>query len=149
MEENQKETIDFLGGQAIFATCSRKEIETALAYIKYENFESDEIIFESESKDKKFYMIKSGNVFVKDVELDTESELKDGDFFGEIALFFNEEARGAKATATSQTSCLTISYEDFSRMSSEEPHVACKLLFQITRIIGIRQAAMNEVLYVK
>ncbi len=83
------------------------------------------------------YIIQSGRARVscldggKEVEI---GELKDNDFFGEMAII-DRETRSATVTASGDVYVLSVDKKTFLRRVHEDPSLAYRILQQHTRII--------------
>jgi len=99
-----------------------------------------EIVFHEKEPGAGMYIIRAGNIKLskkteaKEIELLT---MKDGDFFGEIALL-DESPRSATATSKGQTQILGFYRPDFLELLKREPTLGSKVLLKLSQIIAKR-----------
>jgi CRP/FNR family transcriptional regulator, cyclic AMP receptor protein len=98
------------------------------------SFEAGEAIFHEDDQGDALYVVESGRVRIwvhdEDVQEITLSELKPGDFFGELAVLDCGE-RAANATAIVDTTLHRLQREDFHQFMLEHPPVAVDLICEI------------------
>ena len=63
-------------------------------------------------------------------------ELREGNFFGEIALLVPSSPRVARVRALTPVRCLTVPRDDFLALVESEPSLALKMLRELARRLG-------------
>jgi CRP/FNR family transcriptional regulator, cyclic AMP receptor protein len=98
------------------------------------SFKSGEAIFQTFDQGDALYVIESGAVRIwvhdEDVQQITLSELKPGDFFGELAVLDKGE-RSANATALTDSTLHRLHRDKFHRFMLRHPQVAVDLISEI------------------
>lgn len=93
-----------------------------------------EAIFQAHNQGDALYIVESGGVRIwvhdDDVQQITLSELKPGDFFGELSVLDKGE-RSANATAITDSALHRLHRDDFHRFMLKHPHVAVDLICEI------------------
>lgn len=117
--------LDFLSEIPILQYCDKDLIKKLSKQFVIDNLEAKQTIFEQDSFGDKFYLIARGQVeILKHTKAQAEDEvvavLEEGDYFGEIALLFNEKRT---ATVKTRTPCVLLSMyrEQFDKLLAESP----------------------------
>ena len=123
----------------LFAELSDAEIERVAELARERTYpKSSVILFEDDPGDA-LYVVVTGRVKVVLVGEDGRevilSVLKDGDFFGEMALI-DDEPRSAHVIAMEDASLLVLRREDFQQRLREAPGMAVGLLRALSRRLG-------------
>ncbi|HAV42746.1 TPA: hypothetical protein DCX15_01840 [bacterium] len=130
-----------------FADDQIKELE---AVIQQESFSKGEVVFSEGSVGDALYIISSGEVSICQTTDDQEKRLKtiavieEGDFFGEMSLFKEEEVRSASVVAQSDTTLFRLSKENFLRLLESGGVLAKSLLSVIVSRLSERLRQMNH-----
>ena len=135
---------DILMNIPIFENLSKREIASVERILHRREYMPDEIIFHQEEPGMGMYIIYSGRVtIVSEPEGLLLSELSDGDFFGEVALF-DESPRSA--TAIAKTSCQVLGFfqPDLFGLIERDPRLGVKVILRLVRIIVARLRNTNE-----
>ena len=110
------------------------ELEKLAEEVEQISFQAGEAIFNERDQGDALYVIESGAVRIwvrdEDVEQVTLSELKAGDFFGELAVLDHAE-RSANATALVGSTLHRLHRDDFHQFMLEHPQVAVDLVCEI------------------
>ncbi|HEY9070533.1 MAG TPA: cyclic nucleotide-binding domain-containing protein [Candidatus Ozemobacteraceae bacterium] len=121
----------------LFNGLTRQELEQIASITVAVTYNRGEVIFQQGDFSRDFYIVKSGQieVSVRDIfqEHKVVAVLKNGDFFGEMALFDKDSARSATTTSLQQTILLKIPGQDFERLLREKPSISFKLLGALSR----------------
>ncbi|MBF0548398.1 MAG: cyclic nucleotide-binding domain-containing protein [Candidatus Riflebacteria bacterium] len=123
--------IDFFQG------LTDKELSEVAQIAKKISFGKDEIIFSQGDFSRDFYIIENGQVeifilsFLK--EKKTLAVLKNGDFFGEMALFDPQSTRSASARSLQQSTLMVIKEEDFEILLKEKPNISFKIFGSMSK----------------
>jgi len=125
------ETVD------IFKELNVTELECLSKITHGLNYNRGEVVFKQGDYSRDFYIIKSGQVEISVRNLFQDIKvlavLKNGDFFGEMALFDKNSTRSATATAIQKTSLLKIPGDEFEKLLKERPTISFKLLGTLSK----------------
>ncbi len=105
-------------------------------------FEDDDIIVKQGDSGDCMYVIQEGKVrvFIEKEGQETQvAELKEGDFFGEMAIF-EREVRSATVRSFGKSRLITVDKKNFLRRIHEDP----SLVFRIVKIMSHRLRDLNE-----
>ncbi|MEO6393569.1 MAG: DUF1003 domain-containing protein [Pyrinomonadaceae bacterium] len=129
----------------LFKELDAKELEHLAEMVTQVQFKAGEVIFHQNDPGDALYAVESGAVRVwvrdEDVKEVTLSELKAGDFFGELAVLDSGE-RSATATATEDTILHRLLRDDCQKFLLEHP--ACAL--DVVRAITGRMRQTNRLI---
>jgi CRP-like cAMP-binding protein len=90
------------------------------------------------------YVIARGRVSIQSEPTGRELvELRDGDFFGEIALL-NEVIRTATARAKTDCTLLCLFQPDLMGLLERSPRLGVKILLALARLVGIRLVEVSD-----
>ncbi len=130
----------FLRNVPIFSGFNDDHIENLSKLVKLQTFKGEEIIFNQEDKGDALFIIQTGRIKVslfseagKEIIL---SILKEGDFFGEMALI-DGEPRSANVTAIDPTELLILERIDFMNYLKQSPDLTLMLLIEMSRRLRI------------
>ncbi len=137
-EERQRETRAILKKIPIFEALDGRELAAIERILYLRTYDADEIIFRQDDPGVGMYIVASGIVSI--IYEPTErvlAELREGDFFGEIALL-NETPRSA--TARARTGCRLLGFfqPDLLGLLERDPRLGVKVLMPLARIAGQR-----------
>jgi CRP/FNR family transcriptional regulator, cyclic AMP receptor protein len=141
-QKDQIETI--LAGIPVFQDLNHRELRTIKRILHQREYRSDEVIFNEGDIGLGMYIIEKGNVFITcrgDGHI--LAELKEGDFFGELALL-DESPRSASAVARTPTRMLCFFKPALLDLIERSPTLGSKILFKLAWTIGERLKSMNE-----
>jgi CRP-like cAMP-binding protein len=121
----------------LFGQLDEYELAKLAAKVDEVSFKSGEAIFHEYDQGDALYVVESGAVRIwvhdDDVQQITLSELKPGDFFGELSILDKGE-RSANATATMDSTLHRLHRDDFHQFMLKHPHVAIDLIGMGTRL---------------
>lgn len=109
--------IAFLRKIHLFYGLEDDELEAIAGELKEASFSNGEVVFEQEGKSESFYMIYRGSVRIVRKQQNKEIQLAvlvGSDYFGEMGLIARRKRSGT-VTATSDTTLLVLSREDFEK----------------------------------
>src|SRR5687767_12601176 len=111
----------------LFKRLTPEELKQLATEVDQVRYASEETIFNERDKGDALYVVESGSVRIwvmdEDVKPVTLAELKDGEFFGELAVL-DRGARSTSATAIGETELHRLSSDDFQKFLMEHPDCA-------------------------
>jgi CRP/FNR family cyclic AMP-dependent transcriptional regulator len=126
----------------MFKQLDNVELENLAEAVDQVNYKAGEIIFHERDHGDALYVVDSGAVRIwvrdEDTEDVTLSQLKPGDFFGELSVFDGGE-RSANATAMVDSMLHRLRRDDFQQFLLKYPHAAVDVI----REIGARMRQTN------
>jgi CRP/FNR family transcriptional regulator, cyclic AMP receptor protein len=138
--------VDILQKIPVFEGLSRSDLVAVDRILHRRRFAAKEVIFHQDDAGVGMYIIQSGTVSIgMEPEGQQLVELRDGEFFGEIALL-TEFPRSASAVAVTPCQLLFLSQTDLFDLLRRKPECGTRVLVQVAEIIGKRLVASNEVL---
>ncbi|HKZ80208.1 MAG TPA: DUF1003 domain-containing protein [Pyrinomonadaceae bacterium] len=127
----------------LFKRLTPAELEQLAHEVDQVQFKAGETIFNEADRGDALYVVDSGSVRIwvldEDVKPVTLAELKEGEFFGELAVL-DRGARSTNATATVDTDLHRLSSDDFQKFLMEHPDVAIDVICEI----GARMRQTNQ-----
>jgi len=137
MSSNQQQLSDearHLALVPLFSQLNERDLATLAEEVDQVSFKSGETIFQTFDQGDALYLVESGSVRIwvhdDDVQQITLSELKPGDFFGELAVLDKGE-RSANATAMTDSTLHRLHRDDFHQFMLKHPHVGVDLICEI------------------
>ncbi len=128
----------------IFEELSKRELAAVIRILHKREYQPDETIFRQEEPGMGMYIIESGAVdIISEPSHLLLSKLKDGDFFGEVALL-DETPRSATAIARSACSIFGFFQPDLFGLIERDPRLGVKIVLRLAKIIGARLRHANE-----
>jgi CRP/FNR family transcriptional regulator, cyclic AMP receptor protein len=123
----------------LFSACTDQELNRIAGLAQHVSSKAGETLVEEGSAGGGFYVIERGaaRVTLQGKELAT---LRDGDFFGEMALI-DQGPRSATVTTTTDMELWFISPEDFNRLLDEVPFVARQILKALSNRLRLLEGA--------
>jgi CRP-like cAMP-binding protein len=123
---HRDEKLEMLATVPLFSGCSKKELRTIATLADEIDLREGKVLTRQGSPGREFFVLLEGTVeVVRDGKRITT--LRDGDFFGELALISNIP-RTATVTATSPIRALVVVGRDFRRLLQEDAGIAMKVL---------------------
>ncbi len=127
----------------LFKELNPEHLQTIADELQEKSFKNGEIVFEAGDTGDCLYIIKEGGVriYIKAGETGEEitlSELKTGDYFGEMALLTGEP-RSASVQATSDVTLLQLDKDGFENIISKNP----KMTLSISHMLSQRLKDAN------
>lgn len=130
-----------------FEGLTDEELSELLKITATETYKKNGAIFKEGSIGDKCYLIIKGAVriskFIPNIGEEALAVLRDGDYFGEMALI-DDSPRSAHAIAEEDTTLLTISKTNLERFLYEHKDTAYKLLWTLCRTLSARLRESNE-----
>jgi uncharacterized membrane protein len=132
--DNLSHEAQSLSSIPLFKRLTPDELEQLAQGVDQVNYKADETIFNELDKGDALYVVDSGSVRIwvldEDVKPVTLTELKPGEFFGELAVL-DRGARSTNATAIVDTELLRLSSDDFEQFLLKHPDVAIDVICEI------------------
>src|SRR6185295_16962439 len=134
LEPSLSSEADSLSRVPLFKRLSSQELEQLASGVDQVNYPAGETIFSEQDKGDALYVVDSGSVRIwvldEDVKPVTLAELKNGEFFGELAVL-DRGPRSTNATAISETVLHRLSSDDFQAFLMKHPDVAIDVICEI------------------
>ncbi len=128
----------------LFERLNRRELRTVARMLYRRHYEAGEYIFRQGDVGIGMFIIERGSVaIIYEPAAQLLTELRDGDFFGEVALL-NETRRSAAAQAQSATTLLCMLEPDLEDLGKRSPRIGFKVLLSLSRIAGRRLIAISD-----
>ena len=144
---NHKSVIDILKKVPIFWELKNSELKDIEQIIHHRHFKPNEIIFWEGEPGVGMYIIQDGEVAIyhgKDTENEEEMvRLKNGDFFGEMALL-NEEPRSGTAVSKANSHIIGLYRPDLFGLFERKPNFGVKVLIKLADMMATRLRNTNE-----
>ena len=145
-EEKNIETI--LNANPLFKGLSQKEIKLLNKMAHQRSFIPGEFIFQV-GKGLGMYIILSGEVNIlyggsDSSESSMISQLKEGDFFGELCLVQEKGYHSVSAQAEQESKLLGFFRTDLLNLIEKNPTTACRILMNLGEILGERLKKAGE-----
>jgi CRP/FNR family cyclic AMP-dependent transcriptional regulator len=125
---------DSLSRIPLFKRLTPEELEQLAKEVDQVQFDADETIFNEQDKGDALYVVETGSVRIwvldEDVKPVTLAELKNGEFFGELAVL-DRGPRSTNATPITQTTLHRLSSDDFQAFLMKHPDVAIDVICEI------------------
>jgi CRP/FNR family transcriptional regulator, cyclic AMP receptor protein len=141
-EINLSDEAKSLARVQLFKRLSPTELEQLAEDVDQVVYKDGETIFNEHDKGDALYVVDSGSVRIwvrdEDVKEVTLAELKEGDFFGELAVL-DRGARSTNATAIGETALHRLSSDDFQKFLLEHPEASIDIICEI----GVRLRQTN------
>ncbi len=136
--------IEKLRDLPMFRSFSDETLAALASRVTARDIEAGEVLFEEGDEGETFYIVDTGEVEIRK-ESRTLAVLREGQMFGEMALF-EEEKRSATAIATRKTSVHAIRNDDFRAFLFEHPEPGARLLFETVQEMSRRLRRTSEYL---
>lgn len=134
----------------IFKEFSDREFSELEKLIHHRMYSRDEFVFKNGAIGEGMYIIMHGAVKITiGIRSDNENilaELGEGDFFGELALFDDDEPRSANAIATIDSELLGFFTQDLMTLQERNPVLGQKILYNLGGVLGERLRSTNKLL---
>jgi CRP/FNR family cyclic AMP-dependent transcriptional regulator len=131
---SRSEEAEALSKIPIFNQLDQTELENLAESVDQVTYRAGEVVFHENDPGDALFVIDEGIVRIwvrdEDVQEVTLSELKAGEFFGELAVLDSGE-RSANATATVDTRLHRLRRDDFQRFLIQYPHAATDVIREI------------------
>lgn len=133
-DESLSHEAESLKRVSLFKRLDGDELENLAAAVDQVNYKSGETIFNESDRGDALYVVDSGSVRIwvldQDVEPVTLAELKEGEFFGELAVL-DRGPRSTNATAITDTELHRLSSDDFQAFLLQHPETSIDVICEI------------------
>ncbi len=130
----------------LFQSLDKEEKLLLESFLYSYEVKKGEAIFEEGDIGSDLYLIKKGKVrifLLRDEEEIELAVLKEGDFFGEMAIL-REDKRSASVKAIEDTTLLRLSNDTFNGLIETHPGISCKVLMTIGQTLAWRIYNTNK-----
>ena len=137
-------TIDLLARVPLFEDLGRRELAALERILHRREYIRGELIFRQGERGMGMYIVQHGKVAITS-EPDNQElfELKDGDFFGEVALL-DESPRSATAIAKTDCSVFGFFQPDLFGLIASDSRLGVKIVLRVARFVGQRLRQAND-----
>jgi CRP/FNR family cyclic AMP-dependent transcriptional regulator len=132
--------VEVLGRVSLFSELDRTEVEQIARLFKERQFPEGETVVREGSGGAAFFLIDHGEVRVT-IGGEERAVLRDGDYFGEIALI-DDGPRSATVTAVTDLACYGLTYWDFRPLVQGNGAIGWKLLQAM--VTKLREAEQGQ-----
>src|SRR5262245_31491375 len=130
---------DFLRKMILFRQLNDTELVEILTLCTTKRYSKDSQIFSEGDAAAKLYLIREGQVriskMIPGVGEEALAVLKEGDFFGEMALI-DESVRSAHAIAHTDCTMMEIGIKDLQDLLKKHEPLAVKFLWEFSRMLA-------------
>lgn len=137
-------TVELLSRVPLFEELSMRELTAIEQILHRREYIQNEVVFRQGERGMGMYIVQQGKVaIVSEPENHELCELKDGDFFGEVALL-DESPRSA--TIIAKTDCTVFGFfqPDLFGLITRDSHLGVKVVLRVARFVGLRLRQANE-----
>ena len=117
--------------------------------VHHRTYASGDFVFKNRAPGEGMYIIMKGTIKItigtRSGDEKVLAELKEGDFFGELALFDNEP-RSANALATTDSKLIGFFTADLLSLQDRNPQMTNKILMNLGSMLGERLRSTNHLL---
>ncbi len=136
--QDQQDTYTLLKKVPLFEAMSPREMDAVERIMHRREYRAGEVIFRQGEPGVGMYVVQHGLVeIIYEPSGKVLVELRDGDFFGEIALL-NETPRSATAKATTASTLWGLFQPDLLDLLARDPRLGVKLMVPLAQIAGRR-----------
>lgn len=124
------------------------EWEKLLSYTTSKKFNAEEVLVEYGQEDRSMYILAQGmaDIFLTDIKDGSQNRIttiEKGTVFGEMALL-DGKTRSATVIALTEGVLFRLSLDDLNQLRNDDPNMACALLFDIGKVLALRNRQMND-----
>lgn len=149
MSVKNTDILSFLEKHVYFSIFNDAERKEFLNAVEVKQFEKDEIIFKRGDLGDRLYIVKDGlvRIYIDDKDMEeTIALMKQGDLFGELALYDNHQ-RSANAAVLTSATILIFTLAKFEELKTKNPQITSKILQIILKILSKRLRLTTMKLY--
>lgn len=135
---------DLLARIPLFERLNRRELQAVARILYRRRYDTGEFVFRQGDNGIGMYIIERGSIaIINESAGQLLTELRGGDFFGEVALL-NETRRSASARAQADTTLLCMLEPDLEDLGKRNPRIGFKVLLALARTAGRRLIAISD-----
>jgi CRP/FNR family cyclic AMP-dependent transcriptional regulator len=131
----------------VFENLKRRELRTIAGIVHRRQYVAGEYVFYQDDPGLGMYVIEDGEVVVTLMEKDKIKKelavLKEGDFFGELALL-DESPRSASVIVRTDANLIGFFRPDLFEVIEKSPTTGLKIVLKLAEIIGERLRNTNQ-----
>jgi len=147
VSNDEEDIITILRKVPVFEELGKKDLEEFAKIVHRRLFKANEVIFWEGEPGVGMYIIQNGAVEISKMRENGQKEvlavLKDGDFFGELALL-DESPRSATALALEESHIIGLFRPDLFDLLYRKPQLGVKVALKLAQMIGERLRQTNE-----
>lgn len=147
MDKEFQEKIKFLKSISLFDGLNNNSLGKILNIMYEKTYQPNEHIFEEEKTGKALFIIRSGEVAIirktSSGEEKVITTLKEGNFFGEMALL-EELPRSATAKTVTQSTIFLIYKVKFDNLIEKHPREGVKIVHNLAKVLSSRLRETDE-----
>ena len=146
--QEEKSQEEILKSNPLFLSLKEKELKLIFNLLHQRKFAPGEFIFQT-GKGLGMYILLTGKVHIlhqadNHREPTVISQLKEGDFFGELALVQEKGHYNVSAQAIESANLLAFLRPDLINLAEKSPSIGVKILFNLGNILGERLQKSGE-----
>lgn len=136
-DRKEKSIITALKNNILFKDLTTQELQLVQNIVNVRNYQKGEVVFQYGEAGVGMYIIVSGSA---DISLNGKfiTKLKEGDFFGEIALVEENGRRTADTISAEESVLIGFFKPDLFEVTSRNPDAGVKILFRLAQVLGTR-----------
>ncbi len=136
-DRKEKTLMNALKNNILFTDLNTRELQMVQNIVNLRNYQKGEVVFRYGEAGVGMYIIISGSV---DISLNGKfiTKLKEGDFFGEIALVEESGRRTADTTSAEESVMIGFFKPDLMEITNRNPTAGVKILFRLAQVLGMR-----------
>lgn len=143
-EQEEQDTQALLKKIPIFATLTGRELAAVQRILYRREYQAGEVVFRQNEPGVGMYIVQRGVVsIIYEPTGRLLVEMRDGDFFGEVALL-NETPRSAMARARTDCVLLGVFQPELLGLIEREPALGVKVLLALAQITGKRLIRLSD-----
>ncbi len=136
--QDQQDTYTLLKKVPLFEAMNPREMDAVERIMHRREYRAGEVVFRQGEPGVGMYVVQHGLVeIIYEPSGEVLAELRDGDFFGEIALL-NETPRSATAKTTTASTLWGLFQPDLLDLLERDPRLGVKLMVPLAQIAGRR-----------
>ena len=140
----EEKILDILRKIPLFEELTKKELSAIERILHKRMYQTNETIFNQGDPGMGMYIIERGAVeIVSEPGKRTLAELREGEFFGELALL-DDSPRSASAVAKNDCTALGFFQPDLFGLIDRNPKLGVKIVVRLARMIGERLKKCND-----
>lgn len=136
-DRKEKSVLTALKNNILFKDLTLGELKLVQNIINVRNYQKGEVVFHYGEAGVGMYIIVTGSV---DISLNGKflTKLKEGDFFGEIALVEENGRRTADTISAEESVMIGFFKPDLMEIINRNPTAGVKILFRLAQVLGTR-----------